>query len=83
MIAADEKRVQIFNAIIYAAESISLIYKDYPVTGKKKRNVFIKKYNRRPMNKRKRNLIFAKAAMQQAISAMQISKIIQQPILKQ
>lgn len=76
------KRLEVLLTVIDAADSICKQLKQLPRTGKKRRNIFIKSYNRRPNNKRKRAAGYMGIMMTSIISAMQVKQILQQPIRK-
>lgn len=68
----------VINAAIHVVNSV----REMPQTGKHKRNIFIKTYNRRPRNKQKRAMAFANIAIHMAISRQQLLRINSQPIAK-
>lgn len=76
------KRLEILLTVIDAADSICKQLKQIPRTDKKRRNIFIKSYNRRPNNKRKRAASYIGIMMTSIISATQVKQILQQPIRK-
>lgn len=74
-----EKQKAIAISILQNAQTVISAIKEMPKTGKRGRNIFIKTYNRRPDNKRKRRKIIARVAISTAISAMQIRAIASTP----
>ena len=77
-----EKAKQIFAAVTHTAGQITEGVKELPRTGKKRRNVFVKAYNRRPRNKQKRAQASFKIAMAAMIGAAQIYMVASQSIPK-
>lgn len=77
-----EKSLAIAARAMSAAETITDVLKGMPKTGKQGRNIFIKTYNRRPGNKRKRALILARAGIHSMFASLEIARIISMPIPK-
>lgn len=75
-----EKKLAMFEVVSHTANGITTIFKTMPRTGKKRRNIFVKSYNRRPQNKKKRALIMAQAAMTAVLGAMQLHAVMVRPI---
>ena len=73
------KQIAIVESMINSVAIISAQIKRIPKTDKRMRNIFVKSYNRRPMNKQKRANAIACITIQSAISAAQISTIISTP----
>ncbi len=73
------KRIEIAQAVMHGATSVADYAKQLP-KGEHHKNVFVKTYNRRPMNKGKRAKAMMGMAMSCAISAMRVATIMQQPI---
>lgn len=63
------------------AEAVAKHLKDMPKTGKR-RNIFIKTYNRRPQSRKKANNVLALVSMTQMMGAAQLMSIMSQPIPK-
>lgn len=76
-----DKRYAILNSVLNTASVLKTISAELPKTGKK-RNIFIKNYNRRPMNKQKRAKCLSNMAIVSCMGAAQISTIISQPVPK-
>lgn len=79
--AIQQKRLAIFESVVNTATAVSGFAKQLPNTGKR-RNIFVKSYNRRPNNKRKRALLLAQIAWSAHMGAVQIAIVASQPILK-
>lgn len=73
------KQIEIAKTVMQGAKSIADYAKQLP-KGKHDYNIFIKTYNRRPMNKGKRTKAMMGMAISSAISAMQACGIMQQPL---
>lgn len=76
------KTKQMFEVTAHTAWNINKVLKDMPRTGKKRRNIFIKSYKRRPQNKKKRALVLARVAMTTFFGSMQMLTVMQTPIPK-
>lgn len=75
-----DKKLAILQSVMQTADSITNTLKDMPHTGKKGRNVFVKACNRRPQNKKKRDMVIIRVALSACFGATDLSKIIQTPI---
>lgn len=75
------KQLEIAQQVMNTATVITDLAKQLPKTGKR-RNIFIKTYNRRPQNKKKRGAIIAQMALTSVMGAMQVARIASQPIPK-
>jgi len=75
------KAIAIAESVTETATGIVRELKKLP-KGKHKRNVFIKTYNRRPGNKRKRAIVMMNSSMSAMMGAMQVAMIMQTPIPK-
>src|SRR5436190_11654809 len=78
-----DKHFMLAQTLINTALSVIDFVKMLPKTGKHKRNIFIKTYNRRPMNKKKRAVIMAQIAMATATGAINVAITMQHPLPKQ
>ena len=78
----DEKRIAIIENVFATVEGITSALKDMPRTGKQGRNIFIKTYNRKPGNKRKRAIVVARTALAAAFGAMHALAIVSTPTPK-
>lgn len=76
-----EKQLAIIEAVMHTANMVIDQVKKLP-KGKHRKNVFIKSYNRRPGNKRKRARIISGIAMSQYMGAAQIIRIASTPTPK-
>jgi hypothetical protein len=74
-----EKGLAIIRNAVETEKGITHSLKQLPQTGKK-RNVFIKNYNRRPLNKRKRKQVMALVAFKIMMSAVTHATILSTPI---
>jgi len=76
-----EKQMAIANAIIDAAMSVVSFAKDISklTPTNKRRNVFVKSYNRRPANKKKRAVLTAQSAINVAMASDRIRAMLSQP----
>ncbi len=77
----DHKQQNIVQAILDTATSVMLETKELPNTSKR-RNIFRKQYNRRPMNKQKRAKAVSLMVLSGVLGSVQIAKILSQPIPK-
>jgi hypothetical protein len=77
-----EKQLTLAYSVLKTAGSLVELVKKLPITGKVKRNVFIKSYNRRPMNKQKRRLVLSQMAFSAFMGAIDIASIQSKPIPK-
>jgi hypothetical protein len=76
------KQLEIFQNTIHTANNVSDALKQMPKTGKRGRNIFLKSYNRRPMNKKKRAQAMFNVAWHVYFGAIQNAIIISTPMLK-
>lgn len=74
------KKDRILEVVAHTTEALRAAMKTIPDTGKYRRNVFIKNYNRRPQNKYKSAKGFAAILIIGAMGASKILQIISQPI---
>lgn len=76
------KKIALINTFSNAGLSIASTAKAIPVTRKSKRNIFLKTYQRRPLNKQKRTQSFTQMMMMSVMAAAQARIIISQPSVK-
>lgn len=75
-----DKKLAIMQLTVQTAANITNTLKDMPHTGKKGRNVFVKAYNRRPQNKKKRAMVMIRVALSACFGVASLYRIIKTPI---
>lgn len=76
-----QRAIEIAETATHTASSIAKSLRQLPKTGKR-RNIFSKTYNRRPMKKIKTAAVMLNTAFAAFMGAAQISRIIETPIPK-
>ena len=76
------KALELVKSIQVTASSVVNIARQLPKTGKKHRNIFIKVYNRKPGNKKKRAAGMLNMAISSVMGAASIARIVSQPMPK-
>lgn len=77
----NSKQAKVLTTVLNTCSSVVNAMNSMPDTSKK-RNIFIKSYNRRPQNKKKRRMAIFEVAMSSYIGATQIAITASQPIPK-